>query len=134
MLVFGIIGSIVIIVLGVLLLLVTKQLLVTKEKLKEAQDNIERTKLDYEHQIDLAIRDSQHERENFAVKYNAQKEAFDAERENWLLTKKALETNRIEDKALTAIQIKSLKEEFSVLRKSSRYSPSRLDIPLQQAP
>ena len=115
MLVFGIIGSIVIIVLGVLLLLVTKQLLVTKEKLKEAQDNIERTKLDYEHQIDLAIRDSQHERENFAVKYNAQKEAFDAERENWLLTKKALETNRIEDKALTAIQIKALKEEFSVL-------------------
>ena len=115
MLVLGIISVVVVVILLILLLVISRQLSFTKEKLKVANDSIERLKLDYEHQLDLALKESQYQRENFAVKLNAQKDTFEAEKANWELTKKSFENSRVEDKALTAIQIKALKEEFSVL-------------------
>ena len=115
MLATGIVALIVVFVLLILLFALTRQLSFTKEKLKIANDNIERLKLDYEHQLDLALKESQYQREHFAVKLNAQKDTFEAEKANWELTKKSFENSRVEDKALTAIQIKALKEEFSSL-------------------
>ena len=108
MLVLGIISVVVVVILLILLLVISRQLSFTKEKLKVANDSIERLKLDYEHQLDLALKESQYQRENFAVKLNAQKDTFEAEKANWELTKKSFETSRVEDKALTAIQIKAL--------------------------